>query len=124
MTDAKKFSFVFLLVESYPVVHDPRELQTILIHSLRELFGELEPHGCLTTVLETRKNRSIVCCPKDSVASVRAALTLCTPPLYLRGNDERTGVDGAAAPAVDANGAVYRFDVLQTTKDRNDIVWQ
>jgi RNase P/RNase MRP subunit POP5 len=86
---------VYLLVQSSPAVQDPRELHTILIFSLRSLFGECEPHSCLVEVLEcVGGGKAIIKCPLSSVDSVRAALTLCTPPQYLQ-------------------SSIYRFDVLQ-----------
>ena len=94
----------YLLVESHPAVTDRREFQTILTQSLRELFGELEPHSCLTSVLETRSNQALVECLEDSVPSVRAALTLCTPPAYLQ-------------------DSAFRFDVVQIATDRKDVLW-
>ena len=74
----------FILVQSNPPVSDPRELHTILMFSLRSLFGECELHGCVVSVLETRGEKAVLQCPHRSVDFVRAALTLCSPPAYLQ----------------------------------------
>jgi hypothetical protein len=86
-------SYSNVLVRTEPVITDPREMQTILLFSLRALWGTLEPHSCqLSVSLVDGLQR--VTCRTDSVAAVRAALTLVTPPPYLE-------------------STIYRFDVLQ-----------
>lgn len=82
----KTMSQQLVVVRTSPVVKDPRELQTILIVSLRSLYGELEPHSCVTSVLEIRGDKALIRCPTGSTASVRAALTLCTLPHYMHHN--------------------------------------
>lgn len=85
-----------LTVQSEPPIHDPRELHTILVFSLRSLWGELESHSygvqvteCNSTgnlVTESSSNKSnqlVVVCPIASMPAVRAALTMVTPPPYL-----------------------------------------
>lgn len=102
---------VFVLVETKPRIEDARELETIIRSSLKFLFGETEPHGCFLEVIEARSDsdlshrrkcnsHAIVKCPASSLPQVRAALTCCTPPPYLRSTH-------------------YRFDVLQVHPDLN-----
>ena len=82
-----------LLVKTFPPVTDPREMTTILTSSLRDLFGDFEPHSC---VMEVKKGGGndvmIVQCPKDSVSEIRAALTMVTPPPYMATNQYRFDV--------------------------------
>ena len=73
-----------MLIQSSPPVSDPRELHTILMFSLRSLFGECELHGCVVSVLETCGEKAVLQCPDSNVDFVRAALTLCSPPVYLQ----------------------------------------
>jgi RNase P/RNase MRP subunit POP5 len=76
----------FLLVQSTPVVSDPREFETIVTFSLRSLFGDLEPHSCgvkVTNADDGNNNLISVDCPPDSVASIRSALTMPTFPPYM-----------------------------------------
>ena len=67
--------FMYMLVETKPVVSDPRELLTIIRSSLKSLFGETEAHGHFVEVLEATRPYAIVKCPASSVAATRAALT-------------------------------------------------
>lgn len=80
-------------MKSEPHVDDPKELQTILLFSLKSLWGDLEPHSCMLQV-EKKGTVLVVRCPSESVAAVRAALTLVTPPPYLE-------------------STLYRFDVAE-----------
>jgi RNase P/RNase MRP subunit POP5 len=93
---------LFVLVETKPRIEDTRELETIIRSSLKFLFGETEPHGCFLEVIEARSSSNhamyIVKCPASSLPHIRAALTCCTPPPYLRSTH-------------------YRFDVLQVHSD-------
>jgi RNase P/RNase MRP subunit POP5 len=86
----------WVVVEATPQVKDPRELFTILTSSLRSLFGDLEPHSCRLTVdrADDSQTALVVKCPTESVAAVRASLTMVTPPPYL-------------------SATLYRFDVLK-----------
>jgi RNase P/RNase MRP subunit POP5 len=86
----------WVVVEATPQVKDPRELCTILTSSLRSLFGDLEPHSSQLTVdrADDSQTALVVKCPTESVAAVRASLTLVTPPPYL-------------------SATLYRFDVLK-----------
>lgn len=86
----------WMVIEATPQVKDPRELATILTSSLRSLFGDLEPHSCRLTVdrADDSQTALVVKCPTDSVAAVRASLTMVTPPPYL-------------------SATLYRFDVLK-----------
>jgi RNase P/RNase MRP subunit POP5 len=73
-----------LLVQSEPRIDDPRELWTILQTSLKALFGDMEPHSYdLSVTKEDNSNLLLVNCRNESVAAVRAALTMATPPPYL-----------------------------------------
>lgn len=89
-----------LLVRTEPVITDPREMQTIVLFSLRALWGTLEPHSCQLSVSsaddknrDSKKGMMRVKCRAESTAAVRAALTLVTPPPYLE-------------------STIYRFDVV------------
>lgn len=90
--------FMYMLIETKPVVSDPRELLTILRSSLKSLFGETEAHGNFVEVLEATRPYAIVKCPQSSVAATRAALTWPSPPPYLQSTH-------------------YRFDVLAINQD-------
>lgn len=84
-----------------PEMHDAREVNTILASSLHALFGDFdgEHHACQAVVTNSTvraPSTFVVQCPKDSLAAVRAALTMVTPPPYL-------------------SGTVYRFDVKKVT---------
>ena len=70
--------------------------KTILTCSLKSLWGDLEPHSCMIQVIkdETKQGLLVVRCRTDSMAAVRAALTLVTPPPYLE-------------------STLYRFDVIE-----------
>jgi hypothetical protein len=94
---------------------DPREVQSILLHSLRQLWGELEPHGSQLTVslLSTAADEPQfrIECDQQSVSAVRAACTFLSPPSYLlSGNDTVSST------------TVYRFDVLRHGTSRVDEV--
>jgi RNase P/RNase MRP subunit POP5 len=86
---------LLLTVRTEPVVDDPREMKTIVTSSLQSLFGDLEPHSCQLTVMNSndKKGLLLITCPETSVSAVRAALTLVAPPPYLE-------------------STVYRFDVV------------
>lgn len=81
------------LVQSEPKVEDPREMKTILIFSLRSLWGDLEPHSYSVTVKKEGDLMRITCA-SESLDAVRSAITMVTPPPYL----ETT---------------IYRFDVVE-----------
>ena len=84
-----------LWVESTPLIHDARELQTILTTSLRALWGQLERYSA-TVQVESAIDDKLQCvqCPAVHVPQVQAALTLVTPPPYLE-------------------DTLYRFDVVK-----------
>jgi RNase P/RNase MRP subunit POP5 len=83
-----------LAIRVAPVLEDAREVNTILTSSLRALFGELEPHSCTVRVKKSASEASFfIDCPMDSVAAVRSALSMVTPPAYL-------------------SSTIYRFDVI------------
>ena len=82
-----KDTYSSLLVKTNPPVTDPREMATILTSSLRDLFGDFEPHSCVMDVTKGEDDDMvIVSCPKDSVKEIRAALTMVTPPPYMATN--------------------------------------
>lgn len=101
-------SVAYLAVRSAPRIDDPRELQTILLTSLRALWGDLETHSHGVTVskgsipdgcdddggggdyggsrsVDGTSHLLFVKCPIGSVPAVRAALTMVTPPPYMEG---------------------------------------
>lgn len=101
-------------------VHDPRELQTILLFSLRNLWGDLESHSGHVQVTKRPTDQEEeeeeeedshsshgadastlfeVTCLTESVDAVRAALTMVTPPPYLQ-------------EGVGESVSLFRFDVL------------
>lgn len=94
-----------LLVQSVPVIKDPKELHTILVFSLRSLWGDLESHSGDIRVLKSRQSTDIflleVHCRSESVPAVRSALTLVTTPSYL-------------------DDVLYRFDVLDVQEEEEE----
>jgi hypothetical protein len=72
----------FMLIECSPALSDKRELETIIMSSLRSLFGVLDTSTA--TVIEIKGNKAIIQCDSSCLASVRAALTWSTPPPYLQ----------------------------------------
>jgi len=99
----KKKGWCHLVVCSNPHVRDPKEMRTILTCSLRNLWGDLEPHSCLMEILKHDENSKllIVRCRRKSMSAVRAALTLVTLPPYLESTN-------------------YRFDVIETVLSDDD----
>jgi RNase P/RNase MRP subunit POP5 len=94
-SDAKQAK-CHLEIQVTPTIHDARELNTILVSSIRALFGELEHYSCdlkVKRAVSEEKYSFVVECPSDSVAAVRSALSVVTPPPYL-------------------SSTIYRFDVL------------
>jgi hypothetical protein len=94
-----------LLVRSSPVIKDPKELHTILVFSLRHLWGDLESHSCDVLVRKRRNDLAndaslAVHCRSESVPAIRAALTMVTTPPYL-------------------DDTLYRFDVLEIQEEGN-----
>ncbi|KAL7567595.1 hypothetical protein ACA910_017010 [Epithemia clementina (nom. ined.)] len=97
-----------LIVRSTPPITDPNELLTILRLSLRDLYGELEPHSCTLQVqkaiiqevgqdddanITMTADLLEVKCSIESARYVQAALTWPTLPPYM-------------------DGVLYRIDVL------------
>lgn len=77
-----------LTVRTSPVITDPAEMKTILLFSLRSLWGDLEPFSSDVVVrhpvnAEKKIGILIVECPSITVNQVRAALTLSSPPPYM-----------------------------------------
>lgn len=82
-----------------PLIQDPSEFTTILVSSLRSLFGEME---CYSTKIKVSRvpdaqdedYEFILECDKQSINAVRASLTMVTTPTYLVSN-------------------IYRFDTVR-----------
>lgn len=97
-----------LWVRTFPRIDDVGEMKTILLFSLRGLWGNLEPYSGEVIIRkppedhplnfeDSRCGILIVDCPSTSAKQVRAALTLVSPPPYL---DE----------------TVFQFDVIDVPK--------
>ena len=73
------------------------EFNSILISSIRALFGELESHsfGLKVTIADTQREdfQFVVECQKKSTDAIRASLTMVTPPTFLQ-------------------SSIYRFDAV------------
>jgi RNase P/RNase MRP subunit POP5 len=86
----------YALLHTTPAVRDPRELNTIILTSLRSMFGDCQSHALGLSVLNChpctndRQNvntyQAIIQCPSKSLPYLRAALTLPFPPSYLQDN--------------------------------------
>jgi RNase P/RNase MRP subunit POP5 len=99
-TDSRQQSptIAWLGVHSSPEIQDPSELTTILMTSLKALFGELESHSFGMTVEKKPSTLSssssngedsssfclVVKCRPESVPAIRAALTMPTLPAYMQ----------------------------------------
>mmetsp|Transcript_24393 Transcript_24393/g.39874 ORF Transcript_24393/g.39874 Transcript_24393/m.39874 type:complete len:128 (+) Transcript_24393:393-776(+) len=75
-------------VRCTPNIQDPAELTTILLSSLRSLFGELESHSFGMDVkhpsaAQKQKFDFVVECHKSSACAIQASLTMMTTPSYL-----------------------------------------
>lgn len=84
-------------VRCYPKIKDPSEFRTILITSIRSLFGELECHSFGLNIIPQQKpndHEFIVEFYDKSMSAIRASLTMITTPSYLQSK-------------------IYRFDVVQ-----------
>ena len=82
-----------------PVIHDPKELHTLVLFSLRHLFGDFESHsfGMIVEygnieedVIDTNDFNNVdgtnifsIRCATESVPAIRASLTIVTPPPFL-----------------------------------------
>mmetsp|Transcript_2863 Transcript_2863/g.3287 ORF Transcript_2863/g.3287 Transcript_2863/m.3287 type:complete len:110 (+) Transcript_2863:55-384(+) len=100
-----------LCVRCSPIIIDPSEFCTILLLSIRSLFGELESHSIGLKVLpasassdtemyqkQTGNNddsnyQFVVECYVNSINAIRASLTMITTPSYLQSK-------------------IYRFDIV------------
>ncbi|CAB9512841.1 expressed unknown protein [Seminavis robusta] len=89
---SEKGQWSTILVDTFPPVTDPREMQTILTFSLRDLFGDFEPHSCLIEVSKGTENLIEIKCPTDSAKEIQAALTMVTPPPYMENTQYRFDV--------------------------------
>lgn len=87
-----------MILQCTPEIKDSKEVHTILITSLRALFGDFENHSCHLTVGKMKGTSSChkVGCRRDSVRFVRAALSMTYEPSYM-------------------TEKVYQFDVLQVS---------
>jgi hypothetical protein len=112
-----------LIVRCCTPIYDPKELYTILLFSIRELWGDLESHSYDMTVEKYNVDQSLsiakddqpsalttlsataigtngpptyfmVLCRSVSVSAIRASLTMVTTPPYL-------------------DDQIYQFDVIQ-----------
>jgi len=86
-----------LTVLSEPTLDDPRELETILIASLRALFGDWEPYSCQIKVKRAKAAGYCIEFPASSEGAIRCALVMVTTPAYF-------------------SSMLYRFDVIQTKR--------
>ena len=85
-------------IRCLPEIRDPSEFTTILVASLRSLFGEMEHYSANVKVsqagnVQNEDYQFIVECDGQSKNAIRASLTMVTTPIYLASN-------------------VYRFDVI------------
>lgn len=85
-------------IRCLPSIQDPSEFTTILVSSLRSLFGEMECYSANVKVSKVADIRDddyqfVVECDKQSKNAIRASLTMITTPKYLESN-------------------VYRFDAI------------
>jgi hypothetical protein len=101
MTKNKTPETCQLLIKALPPMHDARELHTIITSSIHALFGEFqgENHCYDLKVREAEPKRSssfIAECPESSVAAIRSALSMVTPPSYL-------------------SSTIYRFDITSVS---------
>mmetsp|Transcript_24052 Transcript_24052/g.36698 ORF Transcript_24052/g.36698 Transcript_24052/m.36698 type:complete len:105 (-) Transcript_24052:560-874(-) len=88
-------SRICVVIRTTPPVSDPRELNTIIVSSLRSLFGDSEPYSQGIAVLECREcsdptiqesKEAIVECQTSSLDWMRAALTFSSTPSFLQGS--------------------------------------
>ena len=87
-------------------MQDAREMQTILVNSINSLFGEFygANHAFDLKVKEAGDEQShtfTIQCPERALASVRASLSMVTPPGYL-------------------SSTLYRFDVMSVSRVEGD----
>ena len=79
-----------IIVDTTPRIRDARELQTILITSLRALWGNLERYSATVRVVGVKGDNDedddelCVTCPEAHVPEIQAALTCVTLPPYLQ----------------------------------------
>lgn len=82
-------------------MHDARELNTIIMSSIYALFGDAQGENyCYGLKVENdpkSPSSFVLQCPEESVAYIRSALVMVTPPNYL-------------------SSIVYRFDVLDISR--------
>lgn len=85
-------------IRCLPLIQDPSEFTTILVSSLRSLFGEIECYSANIKISQVASTHDedyqfIVECDGQSKDAIRASLTMPTAPTYLASN-------------------VYRFDAI------------
>ena len=83
--EAHRASRSEIILQSTPQIQDPKEVHTILITSLRALFGDFENHSCHLTVSKVSDGDGShkVECRNDSVRFVRAALSMTYEPSFM-----------------------------------------
>lgn len=104
-------NMIVMTVSSNPKIQDPREFNTILISSIRALYGDME-HYTYELSIERKPPSDFVVddddddgtfllsCPVESEPSIRAALCMVTTPPFL-------------------SSTIYRFDVLEVAQKRD-----
>lgn len=85
-------------IRCLPLIHDLSEFTTILLSSLRSLFGEMECYSAKIKVSKVANAQEedyqfLVECDRQSKNAIQASLTMITTPTYLSPN-------------------VYRFDAI------------
>ena len=76
-------------IQSSPLILDPSEFTTILVSSMRSLFGEMESHSANIKVSRVHDEQDedyqfIVECDWQSLDAIRSSLTMVTTPSYLK----------------------------------------
>jgi RNase P/RNase MRP subunit POP5 len=102
-----KKSHCKLHLRANPPIEDPKEVHTILLFSLRKLWGELENHSRNVVSFERHPyghpGEFVLLCTQSSLAEIRAALVLVTPPSYLA--DQLYTIDVISVEEVDLSAA-------------------
>ena len=93
----------YALLHTMPPIKDPKELNTIILTSIRSMFGECQSYTVGLTVIDCRRRRhpnqlpgtthlksnshdsyeAVIECPTNFLPYIRAALTFPSPPSYL-----------------------------------------
>eukprot|EP00547_Thalassionema_nitzschioides_P000019 CAMPEP_0194209128 /NCGR_PEP_ID=MMETSP0156-20130528/7363_1 /TAXON_ID=33649 /ORGANISM="Thalassionema nitzschioides, Strain L26-B" /LENGTH=148 /DNA_ID=CAMNT_0038936235 /DNA_START=61 /DNA_END=508 /DNA_ORIENTATION=+ len=93
---------------------DPRELETILSCSLKEVFGASITTTSVSVVGVRNDNTFLLQCHDvNSISSIRAALTFCSPPPYLlEQHQQQHDNDGD-----EDKEFIFAFDVLEISNN-------